>query len=83
MIGFDLTQRSESESCLYSKSDQTQAYTMKGNHDVVIQTSNSKAKGCNVYDKEKRHIITEKEVPENEKKHWCCLAFAICIKSFI
>ena len=45
--------------------DQTQAL-MKGNHDVVIQTPNSKAKGY-VYDKEK-DTLTEKDVPEEMKK---------------
>ena len=39
---------------------------MKGNHDVVIQTPNSKAKGY-VYDKEK-DTLTEKEVPEENEK---------------
>lgn len=64
MIGFDLTQEVNPDRA-FMQFDQTQAL-MKGNHDVVIQTPNSKAKGY-VYDKEK-DTLTEKEVPEEMKK---------------
>ena len=64
MIGFDLTQDVNPDRA-FMQFDQTQAL-MKGNHDVVIQTPNSKAKGY-VYDKEK-DTLTEKEVPEEMKK---------------
>ena len=64
MIGFDLTQ-DVNPNRAFMQFDQTQAL-MKGNHDVVIQTPNSKAKGY-VYDKEK-DTLTEKEVPEEMKK---------------
>ena len=53
MIGFDLTQDVNPESCLYAI--RSNASVNEGNHDVVIQTPNSKAKGY-VYDKEKRYI---------------------------
>ncbi|MDQ6567092.1 MAG: sulfatase-like hydrolase/transferase, partial [Haemophilus parainfluenzae] len=64
MIGFDLTQDVNPDRA-FMQFDQTQAL-MKGNHDVVIQTPNSKAKGY-VYDKEK-DTLTEKDVPEEMKK---------------
>ena len=64
MIGFDLTQ-DVNPNRAFMQFDQTQAL-MKGSHDVVIQTPNSKAKGY-VYDKEK-DTLTEKEVPEAMKK---------------
>ena len=64
MIGFDLTKDVNPDRA-FMQFDQTQAL-MKGNHDVVIQTPNSKAKGY-VYDKEK-DTLTEKEVPEEMKK---------------
>ena len=79
MIGFDLTQDVNPDRA-FMQFDQTQAL-MKGNHDVVIQTPNSKAKGY-VYDKEK-DTLTEKDVPEEmKKKHWHMLYLAaICIKT--
>ena len=60
--------------------DQAQAL-MKGNHDVVIQTPNSKAKGY-VYDKEKDTLTEKRGAGRNEKKkHWHMLYLAaICIK---
>ena len=64
MIGFDLTKDVNPDRA-FMQFDQTQAL-MKGNHDVVIQTPNSKAKGY-VYDKEK-DTLTEKDVPEEMKK---------------
>ncbi|MBS5276531.1 MAG: LTA synthase family protein, partial [Haemophilus parainfluenzae] len=64
MIGFDLTKDVNPDRA-FMQFDQAQAL-MKGNHDVVIQTPNSKAKGY-VYDKEK-NTLTEKEVPEEMKK---------------
>lgn len=64
MIGFDLTKDVNPDRA-FMQFDQAQAL-MKGNHDVVIQTPNSKAKGY-VYDKEK-DTLTEKEVPEEMKK---------------
>lgn len=79
MIGFDLTQ-DVNPNRAFMQFDQTQAL-MKGNHDVVIQTPNSKAKGY-VYDKEK-DTLTEKDVSEEMKKkrwHMPYLA-AICIKT--
>ena len=65
MIGFDLTQ-DVNPNRAFMQFDQTQAL-MKGNHDVVIQTPNSKAKGY-VYDKEKRYIDQKRGAGRNEKR---------------
>ena len=59
MIGFDLTQ-DVNPNRAFMQFDQTQAL-MKGNHDVVIQTPNSKAKGY-VYDKEKDTDVYKRQV---------------------
>lgn len=65
MIGFDLTQDVNPDRALM-QFDQTQAL-MKGNHDVVIQTPNSKAKGY-VYDKEKDTLTGKRGAGRNEKR---------------
>lgn len=64
MIGFDLTQNVNPDRA-FMQYDQAQAM-MKGNHDVVIQTPNTGAKGY-YYDQAHERLV-EKDVPEAMKK---------------